>query len=301
MLSLPAGKMPGNKKPFRLRFAPSPNGYLHLGHAYSALVNARIAKEINGELILRLENIDTFRCKREFEEAIIEDLSWLRLTFKKPIRRQSEHFEIYRKALDELKKLDLVYPAFLSRAEVKDRIKTAADKGRNWQYDPDGAPLYPTEERSLSREKTNSLIAEGLPFSWRLNMDLALKYYGKNLFWQEFNGNGLRKISAHPELWGDVVIARKEIPTSYHLAVVVDDAAQGITHIVRGADLFQATSIHRLLQNILGLEPPLYYHHRLILGEDGQKLSKSNKDISLRSLRKRGLQVEDIIAQLPKI
>lgn len=301
MLSLPAGKMPENKKPFRLRFAPSPNGYLHLGHAYSALVNAHIAKAINGELILRMENIDTIRCKKEFEKAIIEDLSWLQLTFKNPIRRQSEHFADYQQALDELKKLGLVYPAFLSRAEVKDRIKAAADEGRNWQYDPDGAPLYPIEERSLSAKKANSLIAEGLPFSWRLNMDLALEHFGGNLFWQEFNDNELRKIAAHPELWGDVVIARKEIPTSYHLAVVVDDETQGITHIVRGADLFQATSIHRLLQTILGLKPPLYYHHPLVLGEDGQKLSKSNGDTSLRSLRERGLQVEDIIALLPEI
>lgn len=290
-----------NIKPVRLRFAPSPNGYLHLGHAYSALVNKHIARILKGELVLRMENIDRTRCKTYYENAIVEDLSWLGVDFRKPFRRQSEHFSDYQKALDELEKLGLVYPAFLTRGEVKEKIVTAEQKGKNWPRDPDGTPLYPTDERSLSKSKAREMIAEGVPFSWRLNMDLALRFSGKDLFWHEFHGNQTKKIIAHPELWGDVIIARKDMPTSYHLSVVVDDALQHITHVVRGNDLFQATSVHRLLQTILGYEPPLYYHHPLVLGHDGHKLSKSNKDTSLRSLREKGLTANDIFALLPKI
>ncbi|CAM1655919.1 Glutamyl/glutaminyl-tRNA synthetase [Bartonella apihabitans] len=290
-----------NIKPVRLRFAPSPNGYLHLGHAYSALVNKHIARILKGELVLRMENIDRTRCKTHYENAIVEDLSWLGVDFRKPFRRQSEHFSDYQKALDELEKLGLVYPAFLTRGEVKEIIAEAERKGKNWPRDPDGTPLYPTDERSLSKSKAREMIAEGVPYSWRLNMDLALRFSGKDLFWHEFHGNQTKKIIAHPELWGDVIIARKDMPTSYHLSVVVDDALQHITHVVRGNDLFQATSVHRLLQTILGYEPPLYYHHPLVLGHDGHKLSKSNKDTSLRSLREKGLTANDIFALLPKI
>ncbi len=290
-----------NTKTARLRFAPSPNGYLHLGHAYSALVNKHIADELNGELILRMENIDTIRCTTEFENAIVEDLSWLECDFQKPFRRQSEHFSDYRKAFNELEKLGLVYPAFLTRGEVKEIIAEAERKGKNWPRDPDGVPLYPTDERSLSPVKAKKMIAEGVPYSWRLNMDLARRFLNKELFWYEFKGNETGKIIARPELWGDVIIARKDIPTSYHLSVVVDDALQKISHVVRGADLFQATSVHRLLQEILGYKPPLYYHHPLVLGRDGHKLSKSSKDTSLRSLREHGLSLQDILAILPEI
>ncbi|WP_297323710.1 tRNA glutamyl-Q(34) synthetase GluQRS [uncultured Bartonella sp.] len=287
-------------RPIRLRFAPSPNGYLHLGHAYSALVNARIAMQLCGQFILRMENIDVTRCKTEFERAIIEDLSWLGLTFDKPIRRQIEHFADYQQALDELKKLGLVYPAFMSRGEVREKIKMANLGGKKWLLDPDGTPLYPTDERSLPVEKVRQLIGEGKPYSWRLNMDLALQRHGDNLYWQEFNGDSTYKVMAHPELWGDVVVARKEIPTSYHLAVVVDDHWQGISHIVRGKDLYQATSVHCLLQKIFGFNTPLYYHHPLILGEDGHKLSKTDNDTSLRSLRRQGLTFDKVVASLPK-
>lgn len=290
-----------NTKPVRLRFAPSPNGYLHLGHAYSALVNKHIARILKGELVLRMENIDRTRCKTHYETGIVEDLSWLGIDFRKPFRRQSEHFSDYQKALDELEKLGLVYPAFLTRGEVKEIIKEAERKGKNWPRDPDGTPLYPTDERSLSKSKAREMIAEGVPYSWRLNMDLALRFSGNDLYWYEFHGNQTKKVIAHPELWGDIIIARKDIPTSYHLSVVVDDALQHITHVVRGNDLFQATSVHRLLQTILGYEPPLYYHHPLVLGHDGHKLSKSNKDTSLRSLREKGLTANDILGLLPEI
>lgn len=288
-------------KPVRLRFAPSPNGYLHLGHAYSALVNANIARQFGGQLILRMENIDVTRCKTIFEQAIVEDLSWLGLTFDEPIRRQSEHFGAYQTALDELVKLGLVYPSFLSRGEVREKIKAANSGGQKWPHDPDGTPLYPTDERSLPSLKVRRLMDENVPYSWRLNMDLALKHYGENLYWQEFDGNITHKVKAHPELWGDVILARKDIPTSYHLAVVVDDAVQNITHIVRGKDLFQATSVHCLLQKIFGFNTPLYYHHPLVLNEDGQKLSKTNNDTSLHYLREQGLTADDIIRSLPKI
>lgn len=288
-------------RPIRLRFAPSPNGYLHLGHAYSALVNANIALQLDGELILRMENIDVMRCNTAFERAIIEDLAWLGLTFDQPFRRQSEHFADYQNALDELFKLGLVYPAFLSRGEVKEKIKAANQKGQKWPHDPDGVPLYPTEERSLPLLKMHRLMDEGTPYSWRLNMDLALKHYGDNLSWQEIDGDTSHKVIAHPELWGDVIVARKEIPTSYHLSVVVDDAEQGISHVVRGKDLFQATSVHCLLQKIFGFKTPFYYHHPLILNKDGNKLSKTNNDTSLRYLREHNVTVTDIIKSLPKI
>lgn len=232
-----------NVKSIRLRFAPSPNGYLHLGHAYSALVNRQIAEKLNGELVLRMENIDITRCKTEFEDAIVEDLSWLEFDFQTPFRRQSEHFSDYQKALDKLEQLGLVYPAFLTRGEIKEKIVAAERQGKNWPRDPDGTPLYPTDERSLSKIKALEMIAAGMPFSWRLNMDLAIDFAGSRLFWNEFHGNQTKKIIARPELWGDVIIARKDIPTSYHLSVVVDDALQKITHVVRGADLFQATSV----------------------------------------------------------
>lgn len=289
-----------NVKSIRLRFAPSPNGYLHLGHAYSALVNRQIAGKLNGELVLRMENIDITRCKTEFEDAIVEDLTWLGFDFQTPFRRQSEHFSDYQKALDKLEQLGLVYPAFLTRGEIKEKIVAAERQGKNWPRDPDGTPLYPTDERSLSKIKAREMIAAGMPFSWRLNMDLAIDFAGSRLFWYEFHGNQTKRIIARPELWGDVIIARKDIPTSYHLSVVVDDALQKITHVVRGADLFQATSVHRLLQTILGYEPPLYYHHPLVLGDDGHKLSKSNRDTSLRSLRKQGFTPQDIISLLPE-
>lgn len=287
------------------RFAPSPNGQLHLGHAYSALLNARMANESGGRFLLRMEDIDTARCTPQLEQGIYDDLRWLGLKWEQPVRRQSEHFGEYRNALTKLADKGLVYPAFLSRTEVREQIGEAHAKGEEWPSDPDGTPLYPQGERNLSEKAQMERIVSGAPYAWRLNMDKALAAAGETLFmpltWNE-SGAGpdgeTGCLNADPAKWGDVVIARKDTPTSYHLSVVVDDALQGITHIVRGRDLFHATSVHRLLQTLLGLPEPHYHHHRLVLGDDGLKLSKSRKDTALASLREQGFTPDDIRAKL---
>ncbi|EFM56585.1 tRNA glutamyl-Q(34) synthetase GluQRS [Brucella inopinata] len=283
------------------RFAPSPNGQLHLGHAYSALLNANMAEQSGGRFLLRMEDIDTARCTPALEQGIYDDLHWLGLRWETPVRRQSEHFGEYRNALTKLADKGLVYPAFLSRSEVRKRISEACVSGDGWPSDPDGTPLYPQDERNMSEKEQMEHIVSGAPYAWRLDMDKALAAAGEPLFWNE-SGAGpdgeTGRLAADPAKWGDVVIARKDTPTSYHLSVVVDDALQGITHIVRGRDLFHATSVHRLLQKLLGLPEPLYHHHDLVLGEDGQKLSKSRKDTALASLREQGWTPADIRAKL---
>ncbi|MFS2325181.1 tRNA glutamyl-Q(34) synthetase GluQRS [Brucella sp. H1_1004] len=283
------------------RFAPSPNGQLHLGHAYSALLNAQMAQTSEGRFLLRMEDIDTARCTPELEQGIYDDLHWLGLEWEQPVRRQSEHFGEYRNALTKLADKGLVYPAFLSRTEVREIIGEAHAKGQEWPTDPDGTPLYPQGERNLSEKEQTKRIISGAPYAWRLNMEKALEVAGETLFWNEsgYGPNGeTGRVNADPAQWGDVVIARKDTPTSYHLSVVVDDALQGITHIVRGCDLFHATSVHRLLQKLLDLPQPLYHHHDLILGDDGLKLSKSRKDTALSSLREQGFTPDDIRARL---
>lgn len=283
------------------RFAPSPNGQLHLGHAYSALLNANMAEQSGGRFLLRMEDIDTARCTPALEQGIYDDLHWLGLRWETPVRRQSEHFGEYRNALTKLADKGLVYPAFLSRSEVRKRISEACARGDDWPSDPDGTPLYPQDERNMSEKEQMEHIVSGAPYAWRLDMDKALASAGEPLFWNE-SGAGpdgeTGRLAADPARWGDVVIARKDTPTSYHLSVVVDDALQGITHIVRGRDLFHASSVHRLLQKLLGLPEPLYHHHDLVLGEDGQKLSKSRKDTALASLREQGWTPADIRAKL---
>ncbi len=189
--------------------------------------------------------------------------------------------------------MELVYPAFLSRGDIKREIERIAGHRDNWPRDPDGALLYPTAERQLSQRERDRRIAEGRPFSWRLNMDRALEQVGLPLSWKEILPKA-HTVPARLQDWGDVIVARRDMPTSYHLSVVIDDALQGITHVVRGKDLFHATSVHRLLQHLLGIEPPLYHHHALILDRDGQKLSKSRKDTSLRDLREQGKTCQDI-------
>ncbi|MEN5277399.1 tRNA glutamyl-Q(34) synthetase GluQRS [Brucella sp. TWI432] len=279
------------------RFAPSPNGQLHLGHAYSALLNAQMARISEGRFLLRMEDIDTARCTPVLEQGIYDDLHWLGLEWEQPVRRQSEHFSEYRNALTKLADKGLVYPAFLSRTEVRAIIGEAHAKGQDWPSDPDGTPLYPQGEREMSDKEQMQRIVSGAPYAWRLNMEKALDMAGEALFWNE-SGQGPDGETGHliadPAQWGDVVIARKDTPTSYHLSVVVDDALQGITHIVRGRDLFHATSVHRLLQKLLGLPEPLYHHHELVLGDDGLKLSKSRKDTALSSLREQGWTPDQI-------
>ncbi|WP_354181452.1 tRNA glutamyl-Q(34) synthetase GluQRS [Bradyrhizobium sp. LA6.1] len=271
------------------RFAPSPNGLLHLGHAYSALLNFDRARETGGRLLLRVEDIDATRCRPEYETAIYDDLAWLGIAWETPVRRQSEHLAVYRAALEKLSALGLVYPAFESRAEIA-RLVAAREAAGPWPRDPDGAPLYPGDARSLSAGERDRLIASGVPYALRLDMAAACRRVA-GLTWNELGEgpDGERGIvAARPESWGDVILARKETPTSYHLSVVVDDALQGISEVVRGQDLFHATSVHRLLQVLLDLPEPAYRHHALILDEAGGKLSKSDRSTGLRELRAAG-------------
>ncbi|MDA9407644.1 tRNA glutamyl-Q(34) synthetase GluQRS [Bradyrhizobium sp. CCBAU 45384] len=272
------------------RFAPSPNGHLHLGHAYSALLNFDRAQETGGRLLLRIEDIDVARCRPEYETAIYEDLAWLGIAWETPVRRQSEHLADYRAALERLSALGLVYPAFESRAEIA-KLVAAREGDGPWPRDPDGAPLYPGDANSLPAGERARLIASGAPYALRLDMAAACRQVS-GLTWNE-QGEGpdgeRGLVAARPEAWGDVILARKETPTSYHLSVVVDDALQQVTEIVRGQDLFHATSVHRLLQALLGLTEPIYRHHGLIRGTDGGKLSKSNRSTGLRELRAAGI------------
>lgn len=271
------------------RFAPSPNGHLHLGHAYSALLNFDRACETGGRLLLRIEDIDAARCRPEYEVAIKEDLAWLGMAWETPVRRQSEHLSDYRAALEKLSALGLVYPAFESRAEIA-RLVAAREADGPWPRDPDGAPLYPGDAKSLPADQRSRLIESGAPYALRLDMMAACRRVA-GLTWNELGegpdgAHGI--VPARPEAWGDVILARKETPTSYHLSVVVDDALQGISEVVRGQDLFHATSVHRLLQALLGLPEPAYRHHVLIRDGEGRKLSKSSLSTGLRELRKAG-------------
>jgi glutamyl-Q tRNA(Asp) synthetase len=277
------------------RFAPSPNGYLHLGHALSALLNADMARAKTGRLLLRIEDIDTTRCRPEYEAAIYEDLTWLGIHWETPVRRQSEHYKEYRAALARLEVMGLIYPSFETRAEIA-QLVAARDAQGPWPRDPDGAPLYPGSARSISAAERKRRIDAEEPYALRLDMRAALRNTG-DLTWAE-TGTGpageTGTITADPTAWGDVILARKETPTSYHLSVVVDDAAQSVTDVVRGCDLFHATAVHRLLQVLLDLPQPRYHHHRLVLDADGRKLSKSTQSTGLRELRAGGKSPGDI-------
>jgi glutamyl-Q tRNA(Asp) synthetase len=277
------------------RFAPSPNGHLHLGHALSALVNFEMARAANGRLLLRIEDIDAARCRPDYEQAIYEDLAWLGIAWEQPVRRQSEHFDDYRAALAKLDALGLVYPSFESRGEIA-RLVGERERSGAWPRDPDGVPLYPGTARALAPAERRRRIEAGEPHALRLDLAAALARVGTPA-WNE-TGAGPRgetgRVTAAPAAWGDVVLARKETPTSYHLSVVIDDALQGVTHVVRGQDLFWSTSVHRLLQELLALPAPVYHHHRLLLDADGQKLAKSTGATGLRALRAGGARAADI-------
>ncbi|WP_150524216.1 tRNA glutamyl-Q(34) synthetase GluQRS [Roseibium sediminis] len=282
------------------RFAPSPNGHLHLGHALSALLNVEAAERLGGTAFLRVENIDEARCTANLEQDLYEDLEWIGYPLVAPILRQSERFEAYRSALVRLEEMGLVYRAYLTRAEIKRAVGEAEARGIVWPRDPDGAPLYPRDTAVLTDEEIRRRRDKDAPYALRLDMAGAVARAGADLSWQEAGSEGTaledapERIMAEPAQWGDVILARKDTPTSYHLSVVVDDAEQGITDVLRGTDLYAATSVHRLLQRLLDLPEPIYRHHRLILGEDGRKLSKSARDTSLRMLRAEGVCVSDI-------
>jgi glutamyl-Q tRNA(Asp) synthetase len=277
------------------RFAPSPNGYLHLGHALSALLNADMAKATNGRLLLRIEDIDSARCRPEYEMAISDDLAWLGIRWEALVRRQSEHWDDYRRALGRLQAMGLIYPSFESRAEIA-RLVADREVQRPWPRDPDGTLLYPGDARSMSSAERERRIEAGEPYALRLDMRAAMSCVGA-LSWIEAGAGPTGEtgmITADPSVWGDVILARKETPASYHLAVVADDAAQAVSNVVRGHDLFHATAVHRLLQALLGLPAPSYHHHRLVLDEAGKKLSKSTQSTGLRELRSRGVTLPEI-------
>jgi glutamyl-Q tRNA(Asp) synthetase len=278
------------------RFAPSPNGHLHLGHALSALLNFDMARAALGRFLLRIEDIDETRCRPEFEAAIYQDLEWLGIEWDGPVRRQADHLAVYLAALGKLEQEGLLYPAFESRTEIERLVAERERSGTSWLRDPEGAPLYPGEAKNMSPDERNRRIAAGEPYALRLDMANATAKVGP-LTWAE-TGAGPQgetgALAAPPEAWGDVIMARKETPTSYHLSVTLDDALQGITHVVRGQDLFWSTSVHRLLQALLGLPAPVYRHHRLILGPDGRKLAKSTRSTALRELRAQGVTPAEV-------
>jgi glutamyl-Q tRNA(Asp) synthetase len=282
------------------RFAPSPNGRLHLGHAYSALLNADFARRFDGRLLLRIEDIDTTRCRPAFEAAIHEDLAWLGLRWEEPVRRQSEHFDDYRAAFRRLQGRGVLYPCFCSRTDIAAAIACRAEEaGQPWPRDPDGAPLYPGTCRLLPAGEVERRIAASEPHAWRLTMAALQTLWPGPYSYCRFDRDGREeRVAADPWRWGDAVIVRKDTPTSYHLSVVVDDALQGITHVVRGQDLEAATDLHILLQAVLGLPTPLYHHHGLVLDPEGDKLAKSRQSQSLAELRAAGATPRDIRRRL---
>ena len=272
------------------RFAPSPTGLLHVGHAYSAVFAFEAARSCGGRFVLRIEDIDHTRCRRSFEEAILEDLEWLGLTWEHPVRRQSDHLTDYAKVAGDLKQRGLLYPCFCTRKDILREIQSAGGA-------PQGAegPLYPGTCRHLSVTESQDRMDAGESFALRLNLERALREAGSNLQWLD-RKKGIQR--AQPELFGDVVLVRKDIGCSYHLAVVCDDALQEITLVTRGMDLFAASHLHRLLQALLNLPTPEYHHHDLVCDSTGQRLAKRDGAESLRSLRQTGLTPADIRIRL---
>jgi glutamyl-Q tRNA(Asp) synthetase len=282
------------------RFAPSPNGRLHLGHAYSALLNDDFARRLGGRFLLRIEDIDITRCRSEYERGIYDDLVWLGLDWEKLVRRQSEHFSDYKEAFDRLKGRGVVYPCFCSRKDIAEAVacqETA--NGDLWPSDPDGAPLYPGTCRALPPDEIVRRLDHGDPHTWRIDMAAVRRLLpGPHTFTRFIPDGGEEVVEADPWRWGDAVLVRKDVPTSYHLSVVVDDALQGVTHVVRGQDLEAAADLHVLLQKLLSLPTPLYHHHGLVLDPEGDKLAKSRGSQSLRDLRHEGTAASDLRERL---
>lgn len=261
------------------RFAPSPTGRLHLGHAYSAWFAWAQAAADGGRFLVRIEDIDQGRCRPEFEDGIIEDLTWLGLAWESPVRRQSDHLADYATALDGLKDQGLIYPCFCTRKDIAAEIAAAG----NAPHGPDG-PLYPGTCRTLDPALAAERMAAGEAFALRLKTEAAMAKTGP-LAWIDLDQGPQ---TARPELFGDVVLARKDTPTSYHLSVTLDDHLQGVSCVTRGQDLFEATHVHRLLQALLGLDTPVYRHHGLLTGPDGKRLAKRDKAQTIESLRADG-------------
>ncbi len=278
-----------------LRFAPSPNGALHLGHALSALTGWAWARRLGGRFLVRIEDIDPERSSEAHVEGIFRDLAWLGVSWEEPVLRQSQHLDRYEAAAARLSQLGLLYPCFASRREIAE-----ANASQGAPRDPDGAPLYTGLHRGLPPEEIAARRQRGEPFVMRLDMARALALAHDRLgvapldFIELDEAGAAQRIACDPARWGDVVIQRKDVPTSYHLSVVVDDAIQAITHVTRGRDLLASTDVHRLLQVLLDLPAPLYAHHRLIVDESGRKLAKSARDTSLAELRAAGASPSDI-------
>ena len=268
------------------RFAPSPTGRLHLGHAYAALFAHDAAKSAGGRFLLRIEDIDASRCRPQFVTEIIEDLTWLGLIWAAPVRRQSEHLADYAAALGRLQDLGVIYPCFCTRKDIAEEIARSAHA----PHGPEGA-LYPGLCRHLDDGERQARLDSGAPYALRLDVALARRLAPAPLF---FEDAGAGKVEAKPGLLGDVVLARKDAPTSYHLAVTIDDALQGVTLVTRGQDLFHATHLQRLLQALLGLPTPAYQHHPLLLDESGQRFAKRNQAATLLALRQAGKTVADV-------
>jgi glutamyl-Q tRNA(Asp) synthetase len=271
---------------FVTRFAPSPTGSLHLGHAFSALTAFDAAGKANGRFILRIEDTDVTRCRPEFEAAIYEDLAWLGLEWEQPVRRQSDHMDDYASALNRLIDRGVMYRCFKTRKALLADIAHAPHEA---QVAYQGAPLPAGEEASK--------IEAGEPFAWRLSMDHCTKLLGERWSQLQCDMDG-NMTTLDPRRLGDTVIARKEFPTSYHLASVCDDATQGITHVIRGEDLIDAPHLHVLLQTLLDLPTPKYIHHRLILDDQGKRLAKRNHSATLRAMREAGDTPQEIRARL---
>ena len=276
--------------PARTRFAPSPTGYLHLGHAFAALTAAAAADRLGGVMLLRIEDIDQSRCRPEFETAILEDLRWLGLDWPEPVRRQSNHIADYAAALATLDAAGLIYPCFCTRADIRREIAASPTA----PHGPDG-PIYPGTCRGLDPPTAAKRRAAGAPFALRLDIAKARAAAHPSL-WFEDDARG--RVIAQPEKFGDVVVARKDAPTSYHLAVTVDDHLQGITLVTRGEDLLEATHVHRLLQDLLGYAPPRYAHHRLLTDATGARYAKRDGAVTLRALRAAGETPDRIRAHL---
>ncbi len=278
-------------RPVVTRFAPSPTGYLHLGHAYSALFAWRLAASSGGKFMLRIEDIDPGRCRPEFEDAIIGDLAWLGVTWEEPVLRQSERLDNYADALDRLDADGLLYPCFCTRSDINAEIKKAGAAPHLRHHGPDG-PVYPGICKRLEPQERQDRIDGGEPHALRLDMEAALERTGPLTWFDRTRGEQV----ARPDLFGDIVLARKDVATSYHLAVTVDDDAQGVNLVTRGEDLFAASHVHRLLQALLGLDVPEWHHTPLLSNNKGKRLAKRDKAFTLRAMREAGTDPEEIWA-----
>lgn len=286
--------MPPLEAAFLTRFAPSPTGLLHLGHAYSALTTWRAAQEANGRFLLRIEDIDHTRCRPEYETAIYEDLAWLGLRWEQPVRRQSDHFEDYATAIDRLRAIGVLYRCFRTHREIAEASASAP-------HAKDDAPVYFGPDQPHSADEEASLLESGKPFAWRLSIRYSQELLGEEfarLMFKEIRSGSNAEhviVRAHPEFCGDVILARKDTPASYHLCVVHDDALQGVTHVIRGEDLRPSVHIHVLLQRLLGYPTPVYQHHPLLVGEDGKRYAKRDRSLTLASLRTQGWSAREVV------